>query len=242
MTQVLASHSNETLAPRFADAAAGIHVSHAVSHDDALFPLQAVSTTSRFGRNQTIFNEGDDARYSYKVAAGRRTPVQGARGRAPPDRRIPAAGRHVRLRSRRGTFADGRSAGRCRRHALPAQSGRTAQRRIGGRAPQADVAAPPRTFRRPGASGDAGPPDGQGARRSPSCCFWPTATAPTTAIALDLPMGRQDIADYLGLTIETVCRALTELKREGMIAIPNRHQVVIRRMEGLEAVADGEAD
>ena len=42
---------------------------HAVQ-DDALLPLQAVSTTSRFGRNQTIFNEGDDARYSYKIVEG----------------------------------------------------------------------------------------------------------------------------------------------------------------------------
>lgn len=36
---------------------------------------------------------------------------------------------------------------------------------------------------------------------------------PATPIAL--PMGRTDIADYLGLTIETVSRTLTQFKREG---------------------------
>jgi CRP/FNR family nitrogen fixation transcriptional regulator len=34
---------------------------------------------------------------------------------------------------------------------------------------------------------------------------------------LDLPMSRQDVADYLGLTTETVCRGLSELRRLGMI-------------------------
>lgn len=57
---------------------------------------------------------------------------------------------------------------------------------------------------------------------------------------LGLPMGRQDIADYLGLTIETVCRTLTDLKASGAIAIPDRHHVVIRNLETLEALAEGE--
>jgi len=45
--------------------------------------------------------------------------------------------------------------------------------------------------------------------------------------ALDLPMTRQDIADYLGLTIETVCRVLTAFKRKGIIDIPDRHSIVV---------------
>jgi CRP/FNR family transcriptional regulator, nitrogen fixation regulation protein len=36
---------------------------------------------------------------------------------------------------------------------------------------------------------------------------------------LDLPMGRTDIADHLGLTVETVCRVLAHLKREGTLGI-----------------------
>jgi len=34
---------------------------------------------------------------------------------------------------------------------------------------------------------------------------------------VDLPMGRQDMADYLGLTIETVSRMLTQLQAEGLV-------------------------
>jgi CRP-like cAMP-binding protein len=38
---------------------------------------------------------------------------------------------------------------------------------------------------------------------------------------VDLPMSRQDIADYLGLTIETVSRTLTQLENSAAIALPN---------------------
>ena len=49
---------------------------------------------------------------------------------------------------------------------------------------------------------------------------------------VDLPMGRQDMADYLGLTIETVCRGLTELRRQGTIGV-ERTRVVIRDSRAL---------
>jgi len=39
-----------------------------------------------------------------------------------------------------------------------------------------------------------------------------------TAKYLDLPMSHQDIADHLGLTIETVSRTITELERSELIA------------------------
>jgi CRP-like cAMP-binding protein len=58
-------------------------------------------------------------------------------------------------------------------------------------------------------------------------------------LAFDLPMSRQDIADYLGLTIETVCRMLSELKRERVIAIPNASQIILNDMDALEALSGG---
>ena len=45
---------------------------------------------------------------------------------------------------------------------------------------------------------------------------------------LDLPMGRQDIADYLGLTIETVSRIFTQLENESTIERPSWRRVVLR--------------
>jgi CRP-like cAMP-binding protein len=57
--------------------------------------------------------------------------------------------------------------------------------------------------------------------------------------ALELPIGRQDIADYLGLTVETTCRTLSDFKATHIITAPNRHQIVIRNMERMEEIADG---
>lgn len=42
---------------------------------------------------------------------------------------------------------------------------------------------------------------------------------------LDLPMSRSDIADHLGLTIETVSRTFTQLEREHAIALPSARRV-----------------
>jgi CRP/FNR family transcriptional regulator, nitrogen fixation regulation protein len=45
---------------------------------------------------------------------------------------------------------------------------------------------------------------------------------------VDLPMSRQDIADYLGLTIETVSRTLTQLENSGAIAVPTSRRIMLR--------------
>jgi CRP/FNR family nitrogen fixation transcriptional regulator len=48
------------------------------------------------------------------------------------------------------------------------------------------------------------------------------------ASEVELPMSRQDIADYLGLTIETVSRTLTQLENSGAIAVPTSRRIVLR--------------
>lgn len=46
--------------------------------------------------------------------------------------------------------------------------------------------------------------------------------------AIELPMSRQDIADYLGLTIETVSRTFTSLEHASAIELPSSRRVVLR--------------
>jgi CRP-like cAMP-binding protein len=50
---------------------------------------------------------------------------------------------------------------------------------------------------------------------------------------VDLPMSRQDIADYLGLTIETVSRTLTLLENSAAIALPTSRRIVLRNRAAL---------
>lgn len=52
-----------------------------------------------------------------------------------------------------------------------------------------------------------------------------------------LPFSRQQVADVLGLTIETVSRQFTRLKADGLIDLPSRREVVILDRPGLAAEA-----
>jgi CRP/FNR family nitrogen fixation transcriptional regulator len=51
--------------------------------------------------------------------------------------------------------------------------------------------------------------------------------------AVELPMSRQDIADYLGLTIETVSRTLTQLEKTAAIELPTSRRIVLRNRPAL---------
>jgi CRP/FNR family transcriptional regulator, nitrogen fixation regulation protein len=55
----------------------------------------------------------------------------------------------------------------------------------------------------------------------------------TGAGMLVLPMCRRDIGDYLGLTLETVSRALTELQTEGVIGFSGARHLVLRNRQYL---------
>lgn len=58
--------------------------------------------------------------------------------------------------------------------------------------------------------------------------------------AIDLPMNRTDIADYLGLTTETVSRTFTRMVKDGILALPSTHKVVLRQPERLLEISGGE--
>jgi CRP/FNR family transcriptional regulator, nitrogen fixation regulation protein len=51
--------------------------------------------------------------------------------------------------------------------------------------------------------------------------------------SLELPMSRQDIADYLGLTIETVSRTMSQLVSEHAIGLPTSRRIVLRNRGAL---------
>ncbi len=54
---------------------------------------------------------------------------------------------------------------------------------------------------------------------------------------VDLPMSRQDIADFLGLKKETVSRSFTELDERGLISRPDNAHAVIDDLAGLRKLA-----
>lgn len=58
-----------------------------------------------------------------------------------------------------------------------------------------------------------------------------------TAVVVNLPMTRTDIGDYLGLTIETVSRTISKMRRSGIIDLPRTTQVVVRSKDRLAELA-----
>jgi CRP-like cAMP-binding protein len=58
---------------------------------------------------------------------------------------------------------------------------------------------------------------------------------------LELAMSRRDIADHLGLSIESVCRGIAALKTRGAVTLPDAHRIVLRDMRLLTLLADGGA-
>jgi len=55
---------------------------------------------------------------------------------------------------------------------------------------------------------------------------------------LPIPMNRVDIADFLGLTIETVSRTLTSLKKDNIITIPDGGHIEILDSDELAAISE----
>lgn len=54
----------------------------------------------------------------------------------------------------------------------------------------------------------------------------------------ELPMSRADIADYLGLSIETVSRTFTKLKEQGIIRLPTLRSVEIEKWNVLAEMSE----
>lgn len=55
----------------------------------------------------------------------------------------------------------------------------------------------------------------------------------TGKVSVDLPLTREAMADYLGLTLETVSRQVSALKREGIITLEGKRRIIIPDLERL---------
>ena len=60
--------------------------------------------------------------------------------------------------------------------------------------------------------------------------------AGNSGTSIFLPMPRADIADHLGLTVETVSRCLTALRTRGLITLPGTYRVELLDVPGLKAL------
>ena len=58
---------------------------------------------------------------------------------------------------------------------------------------------------------------------------------------INLPMSRRDIADYLGLTLETVSRTISQLQSEGMVTRPTARHLTVQRRSKLKAIGSEDA-
>lgn len=58
-------------------------------------------------------------------------------------------------------------------------------------------------------------------------------------LRVTLPMGRGDIADHLGLTMETVSRTFTRLRQQALIALPHLNVVELLDEPALQTLATG---
>jgi CRP/FNR family nitrogen fixation transcriptional regulator len=54
---------------------------------------------------------------------------------------------------------------------------------------------------------------------------------------VEIPMTRQDMADYLGLTMETVSRMIARLQGEAIVEFPSQRRFQVRKRTALESLA-----
>lgn len=76
------------------------------------------------------------------------------------------------------------------------------------------------------------------ARRSEN----PDAILPEETVRIDLPLSREIVANYLGLTVETVSRQMTALRKGGVIEMDGARTILIQDADALARAADGIAD
>ena len=68
------------------------------------------------------------------------------------------------------------------------------------------------------------------------------AKAAKGPISFDLPLTREEMADYLGLTLETVSRQMNALKRDGVVELGEKRRIVVPNFDRLAEETGDDAD
>ncbi|MDT8857198.1 Crp/Fnr family transcriptional regulator [Paracoccaceae bacterium Fryx2] len=62
------------------------------------------------------------------------------------------------------------------------------------------------------------------------------------SLVFDLPLTREEMADYLGLTLETVSRQISALKRDGIISLEGKRHITVPDFDRLQEEAGDDSD
>jgi CRP/FNR family transcriptional regulator len=65
---------------------------------------------------------------------------------------------------------------------------------------------------------------------------------PSGSLSVDLPLTREEMADYLGLTLETVSRQISALKKDGVISLEGNRHVSVPDIDRLLEEAGDDSD
>ena len=191
-----------------------------------------IATEFSYRKDEEIYGEDEPAEYVYQVIPAPCAPTSFSR-RPPPDRRFPSAGRRVR--------AGIRQCHRLAAEAIVDTTVRLVKRRSLEQAATVDVNVARKLWAM--TAGDL-----RHAEDHMLLLGRKTAMERVANFLLEmdrrlsvtgmmaLPMCRRDIGDYLGLTLETVSRALSQLHDQGVLVFSGARQIVLRNRQRLRTM------
>jgi CRP/FNR family nitrogen fixation transcriptional regulator len=200
--------------------------------DDGNAALQRIATKVRFPRNRTIFNDGDEAAFTYRIVSGTvrlcKHTIQG--------RRLVT---HFLLPGDYFGFLQLGAYSFTAEAVTDVVAACYPQRQVESLAERDSLVR--NKFRALLMNQLMGTQDHMlllgclsAEERLASFLLWLSERMGSQDAFVEVPMSRQDIADYLGLTVETVCRALSKLKRAGIVNLPRSNQIV-QNLDSLRA-------
>jgi CRP/FNR family nitrogen fixation transcriptional regulator len=194
--------------------------------------LPAIGPRVTFSRDEEIFGEGEPSLYIYQVLEGvvRTCRFLGDGRRQIEDFHL--AGEYFGLEAGTEHACTAEAVGQAtvlliRRHTLSEIAARDVA--VSGRLLQLTMTSLGRTQRHVAMLSR------KGAGERVAAFLLDFAERSGATVFVELPISRQEIADYLGLTIETVSRTFSQFESEGVIGLPDRRRVLLKNPHRLRS-------